>query len=965
MLRASYNRLVTDIECEIESYSFSRGECSKASSEVSSMSIGQFDDIEQEIETVAIGKFSRWPKENCKKNQLAESSYKVTFKLGKYILATVLTAILLVNGANSWKLIGSPEADVRSPTSTRLENLTGNLPTVYIDFTSVKASFFLWVSFREEPSESGINIVPIINKVEHGSNRSPSPEDRHVAEVIGTSDDCAAKQCEKAPEDQSTTEVNVQSLVSSVKVSSTEHFEYPLPPVVLVRGRRQHQEQSESEVVGLNFTAFFCASRKSLNIEGADYPRHMITYRRCVNCRSTCSSKVCYKSISSLLKMAQWNVVGHIRTFQVAVAASKVDPDPQTVYQLPMEDAQNGSENFVWRSPQDGGLGLPSHTRNGAIRKPPQDHTERAFENGWHKKSKGTDWKIVYLFPEKLKATIEPLVEAAKKENRSITVGCVDKPGSDWKYSLLTKETRFRKKTKYTLIRPDFNILSIPDLLSEGGSKYISTALKNSGFTGLSSVMVDYESNKARKGCPNGKITFYSTLIPDPSLDKPKVTKVPVTFEVKDAVTGKKVPHKIVLQVVAKIPKDPNTFKDGNFNGNCRQCGVYGHVAWACTEIDDIGTNFTGAAARINESASIRHNDTMWNVPSQQPNTQSRRSVRLPFVSYADTAASRPSPNLATALDNGLDLITEMQAANDVKLSEEDRRKRIDDIIAKQKAKLATAMAAPLVIGSRLTPEGASALSTSPRPGDMDEAKLKKEIASLGQFEFGPKCPLIEKVDQSDDDTPGAEVPQEYIINNVDHKRWHVFSAKTLGVSINTNRNFDGSAIFSNGSWTDDEDRSYKRKSLALRQGLAKQFVANEWKSFIRVKDINKLDVREMFLSENVETLARIMLNKTKRAEIFKLFHIEYTSIHYKVDMAEIIEEENKGRSQTRKSKQDLKDSLKRDFESEAAAICCIFAALEDGCGISHKDVIEEDYVTVNGRRKLNKIRIDERKKDQ
>ena len=829
----------------------------------------------------------------------------------------------------------------------------------------MKASFFLWVSFREEPSEPGKNVVPIINKFEYGSNRSSPPERHHIAEEFGTSADCVVKQRNEVPKVRSITEEIAQSLASGVKVSSIRLIEYPLPPVVLVRGRHQHQEQSESEALDSNFAALFCASRKKLCIGGADYPRHIYTYRRCDSYRSTCSFKVCYKLNSSLLKMAQWNVVGHIRTFQVVIAASKVDPDTQTVYQLPMEDAQNGSENFIWRSPQDGGLGLPSHTRNGVIRKPPQDHTEKAFENGWHKKSRGIDWKIDYLFPEKLKATIEPLVEAAKKDNRSITVGCVGKPGSAWKYSLFTKETRFRKKTKYTLIRPDFNILTIPDLLSEGGSKLIFTALKNSGFTGLSSVMVDYESNKARRGCPNGKITFYSTLIPDPSLDKPKVTKVPVTFDLKDAVTGKKVPHKIILQVVAKVPKDPNSFKDGNFNGNCRQCGVYGHVAWACTEIDDIGANFTGAAARINESANIRNNDTMWNVSSQPSSTQNRRSVRLPFVSYADTAASRPSPNLATALDNGLDLITEMQAANDVKLSEEDRRKRIDDIIAKQKAKLATAMAAPLVIGSRLTPEGASALSTSPRPGDMDEAKLKKEIASLGQFEFGPKCPLIEKVDQSDDDTPGAEVPQEYIINNVDHKRWHVFSAKTLGVSINTNRNFDGSAIFSNGSWTDDEDRSYKRKSLALRQGLAKQFVANEWKSFIRVKDINKLDVREMFLSENVETLARIMLNKTKRAEIFKLFHIEYTSIRYKVDMAEIIEEENKGRSQTRKSKQDLKDSLNRDFESEAAAICCIFAALEDGCGISHKDVIEEDYVTVNGRRKLNKIRIDERKKDQ
>merc|ERR1712218_514949 len=99
----------------------------------------------------------------------------------------------------------------------------------------------------------------------------------------------------------------------------------------------------------------------------------------------------------------------------------------------------------------------------------------------------------------------------------------------------------------------------------------------------------------------------------------------------------------------------------------------------------------------------------------------------------------------------------------------------------------------------------------------MDEIKLKKEIASGGQFEFGPNCPLIDKVDQTEDNTPGAEIPQDYIINNVDHKRWHAFSAKLLGVSINTNKNYDGTAIFNNGSWTDDEGRSYKRKSQALR----------------------------------------------------------------------------------------------------------------------------------------------------
>ena len=306
-----------------------------------------------------------------------------------------------------------------------------------------------------------------------------------------------------------------------------------------------------------------------------------------------------------------------------------------------------------------------------------------------------------------------------------------------------------------------------------------------------------------------------------------------------------------------------------------------------------------------------------------------------------------------------------MQAANDDKLSDEERKKRFDDIIAKQKAKLAAAIAVPQATKPGLAPPGASVLPTSPRPGEMDEAKLKKEIASGGQFEFGPNCPLIEKVDQTDDFTPGTEICQEYIINNVDHKRWHAFSAKLLGVNIYTNRNYDGTTIFNNGCWTDDEGRSYKRKSQALRLNLAKQMVANEWSSYIRIKDINKLDIREMFLTESVESLARIMLNKVKRAEIFKLFHIDYNSIRFKKDMAEIIEEENKGRSQTRKSKQDLKESLNRDFDSEAAAICCIFTALEDGCKLGHKDVLGEDYVTVNGRRKSNKARIDERKKDQ
>ena len=265
-----------------------------------------------------------------------------------------------------------------------------------------------------------------------------------------------------------------QAGVTSVKVSSTLN-EYPLPPFVLHRGHRSHQEESDLE--DLNFPANRGGSE--FNIEGASCQNHAHIYRHRDSCRSTCQLEVCYEAFNNVLKrsplkMAQWNVVGHIRTFQIAIAASKVDPDDQTIYQLPMEDAQNGSENFIWRSPQDGGLGLPSQTRNGVIRKPPQDHTERAFENGWHKKSRGIDWKITYLFPEKLRATIEPLVEAAKKENRAITVNCEGKPETTWRYSLLTKETRFRKKTKYTLIRPDFNILNIPDLLSEGGSKIIS-----------------------------------------------------------------------------------------------------------------------------------------------------------------------------------------------------------------------------------------------------------------------------------------------------------------------------------------------------------------------------------------------------------------------------------------------------------------------------------------------------------
>ena len=120
--------------------------------------------------------------------------------------------------------------------------------------------------------------------------------------------------------------------------------------------------------------------------------------------------------------MAWKTVVGNHKSYHVHIAASKVDPVNGVIYQLPLEYAYNGSENFLHGSASLGGLELPATTRNGCIKKRPQDFTEKRTIQGEPLKSTGVHWKISYLFPDNVKHLIEPRIKEAKEQKSSMIV---------------------------------------------------------------------------------------------------------------------------------------------------------------------------------------------------------------------------------------------------------------------------------------------------------------------------------------------------------------------------------------------------------------------------------------------------------------------------------------------------------------------------------------------------------------
>ena len=105
----------------------------------------------------------------------------------------------------------------------------------------------------------------------------------------------------------------------------------------------------------------------------------------------------------------------------------------------------------------------------------------------------------------------------------------------------------------------------------------------------------------------------------------------------------------------------------------------------------------------------------------------------------------------------------------------------------------------------------------------------------------------------------------------------------------------------------------------------------------------------ELVLTENVGTLAKILCDKAKKEDVFDALGIDYKHVGWSKDF-----KEEASPMMTRSG------TSTRNFQAMADAVFCITEALKEGCYVSHDNFITEDYMVINGRRRLNNIKNNE-----
>ena len=107
---------------------------------------------------------------------------------------------------------------------------------------------------------------------------------------------------------------------------------------------------------------------------------------------------------------------------------------------------------------------------------------------------------------------------------------------------------------------------------------------------------------------------------------------------------------------------------------------------------------------------------------------------------------------------------------------------------------------------------------------------------------------------------------------------------------------------------------------------------------------LNKYDFVDIVLTGNVGNLSKILSDPDKRAAFFEALNVDFR----KIEWAEEFTETNKPTTRSTST---------RNFQAMADAVVCIITALKDHCFVLHDNFIEENYTTINGRRRRNGIK--------
>lgn len=484
-----------------------------------------------------------------------------------------------------------------------------------------------------------------------------------------------------------------------------------------------------------------------------------------------------------------------------------------------------------------------------------------------------------------------------------------------WQYELLTDPKSLNKTQKYTT-EVNFEILNIPDIFIEGGSRIIRRALLDKGYFGCNNIFLDRENTQARKNAPNGRIVFYSTIIHDWDV-KPKRKKVQIDWKTKDRATGLMINSSTVIEVYARNYINPETYKEKI----CKYCDQKGHGPWSCPKIIDPNDNrFSATSARLAKDEVAK--------PAWTKAIPSKVTKNLGLGDWPPPAGGQFRPMPPHLPQHNYDEINDMAIIDD----DTDRVAKAKEIVNKYKTNPATTNHQQL--GVQNHHEVPMILS----PTVMNEAKWRS--ANAGDFSFTPGHGVYE---ESEIDEEGDK--KDYVINNINHSNWRLFRAKHVGIDTNQGTNHKGTCLWTNGCWNfgDDEKTVYKRNKARVTVDDLENI---EWDCLVNNLRLNRYSLMDIFLSENAATLSKVFKSATKKSKIMEMLSIDYNNIGW-------ADPEHKVNPNTAT----IKTRQHRNTDNEALAVCAILKAVRRGSALDVNQLVEEstDFITLVNVRKTRK----------
>ena len=155
------------------------------------------------------------------------------------------------------------------------------------------------------------------------------------------------------------------------------------------------------------------------------------------------------------------------------------------------------------------------------------------------------------------------------------------------------------------------------------------------------------------------------------------------------------------------------------------------------------------------------------------------------------------------------------------------------------------------------------------------------------------------------------------------------------------NINHDGGPIWD--QWKLDDNIRYSRKKGF--KNLAWQIQISDWSDIKKTVGLNKYDFVDIVLTGNVGNLAKILVDPDKRIAFFEALNVDFRQIDWAEDFPAIKPVTTRSGTST------------RNYQAMADAVVCIITALKDHCFVSHDNFIQENYMTINGRRRKNGIK--------